>query len=148
MISINDVDLKDAKIAYAAMDFFSYCNLKAPEFYREDRVFLNKVCNDFQSFYESDEDVLVLNMPPRHGKSRTAGCFVEWVLGNNQNEKIMLGSYNEALSTTFSKNVRDTITEQKGDEDKIVYSEIFPNVAIKYGDSAMNKWSLVNGYNK
>lgn len=147
MISIDDVDLKDAKIAYAAMDFFSYCNLKAPEFYREDRVFLNKVCNDFQSFYESDEDVLVLNMPPRHGKSRTAGCFVEWVLGNNQNEKIMLGSYNEALSTTFSKNVRDTITEQKGDEDKIVYSEIFPNVAIKYGDSAMNKWSLVNGYN-
>ena len=59
----------------------------------------------------------------------------------------MLGSYNEALSTTFSKNVRDTITEQKGDEDKVVYSEIFPNVMIKYGDSAMNKWSLENGYN-
>ena len=48
---------------------------------------------------------------------------------------------------TFSKNVRDTITEQKGDEDKVVYSEIFPNVMIKYGDSAMNKWSLENGYN-
>ena len=90
MISIDDVDLKDAKIAYAAMDFFSNSKIKAPEFYREDRVFLNKVCNDFQSFYESDEDVLVLNMPPRHGKSRTAGCFVEWVLGNNQKEKIML----------------------------------------------------------
>lgn len=147
MISLDNVDLKDAKIAYATMDFFSYCNLKAPDFYQEDRGFLVSVCNDFQSFYESDEDVLVLNMPPRHGKSRTAGCFVEWALGNNQNEKIMLGSYNEALSTTFSKNVRDTITEQKGDDDKIVYSDIFPGVTIKYGDSAMNKWSLENGYN-
>lgn len=147
MISLDNVDLKDAKIAYATMDFFSYCNLKAPDFYQEDRGFLVSVCNDFQSFYESDEDVLVLNMPPRHGKSRTAGCFVEWALGNNQNEKIMLGSYNEALSTTFSKNVRDTITELKGDDDKIVYSDIFPGVTIKYGDSAMNKWSLENGYN-
>lgn len=145
--TINSVDLLEIQKALARKEFFSYCNLKAPEFYQEDRKFLKNVCNDFQSFYESDEDVLILNMPPRHGKSRTAGCFVEWALGNNQNEKIMLGSYNEALSTTFSKNVRDTITEQKGDEDKIVYSEIFPNVAIKYGDSAMNKWSLVNGYN-
>ena len=147
MTRLEDVDLKEAEIAYAALDFFAYCNLKAPKFYKEDREFLIKVCNDFQNFYESDEDVLVLNMPPRHGKSRTAGCFVEWVLGNNQNEKIMLGSYNEALSTTFSKGVRDTILEEKGDEDKIVYSDIFPGVTIKYGDSAMNKWSLVNGYN-
>ena len=145
--TINNIDLLEVQKALARKEFFSYCNLKAPEFYQEDREFLKKVCNDFQSFYESDEDVLILNMPPRHGKSRTAGCFVEWALGNNQSEKIMLGSYNEALSTTFSKNVRDTILEQKGDEDKIVYSEIFPGVTIKYGDSAMNKWSLQNGYN-
>ena len=145
--TIDNIDLLEVQKALARKEFFSYCNLKAPEFYQEDREFLKKVCNDFQSFYESDEDVLILNMPPRHGKSRTAGCFVEWALGNNQSEKIMLGSYNEALSTTFSKNVRDTILEQKGDEDKIVYSEIFPGVTIKYGDSAMNKWSLQNGYN-
>ena len=145
--TLSNIDLVEIQKALARKEFFSYCNLKAPEFYQEDREFLKKVCNDFQSFYESDEDVLILNMPPRHGKSRTAGCFVEWALGNNQNEKIMLGSYNEALSTTFSKNVRDTILEQKGDKDKIVYSEIFPGVTIKYGDSAMNKWSLVNGYN-
>ena len=64
MINLNDVDLKEAKMAYATMDFFSYCNLKAPGFYKEDRGFLVSVCNDFQNFYESDEDVLVLNMPP------------------------------------------------------------------------------------
>ena len=147
MLNLNCVDYVEIQKALARKEFFSYCNLKAPDFYKENRGFLISVCNDFQSFYESDEDVLVLNMPPRHGKSRTVGCLVEWILGKNQNEKIMMGSYNESLSTTFSKGVRDTIEEQKADKEKIVYSEIFPNVAIKYGDGAMNKWSLENGYN-
>ncbi|ETJ29600.1 Terminase large subunit, partial [human gut metagenome] len=79
--------------------------------------------------------------------SRTAGNFVEWVLGKNQEEKIMTGSYNEMLSTTFSKNVRNSIQEEKADKDKIVYSDVFPGVNIKKGDGAMNLWSLEGGYN-
>lgn len=51
------------------------------------------------------------------------------------------------LSTTFSKNVRNSIQEEKGDENKIVYSDIFPNTKIKKGDGAMNLWSLEGGYN-
>ncbi|AJA42650.1 terminase large subunit (endogenous virus) [Clostridium phage phiCT9441A] len=83
----------------------------------------------------------------RHGKSRTAGLFVEWVLGKNQNEKIMTGSYNETLSTMFSKNVRNSIQEEKADKYKPVFSDVFPGVAIKHGDGAMNLWSLEGGYN-
>ena len=83
----------------------------------------------------------------RHGKSRTASLFVEWVLGNNQNEKIMTGSYNETLSTTFSKNVRNSIMEEKADKYKPVFSDVFPKVRIKRGDGAMNLWSLEGGYN-
>ena len=60
--------------------------------------------------------------------------------------KIMTGSYNETLSTVFSKNVRNTIQEVKADEDKIVYSDIF-DAKIKFGDGAMNLWSLQDGYN-
>lgn len=82
-----------------------------------------------------------------HGKSRTASLFVEWVLGKNQNEKIMTGSYNETLSTMFSKNVRNDIQEEKADQSKPVFSDVFPNVRIKQGDGAMNLWSLEGGYN-
>jgi predicted phage terminase large subunit-like protein len=131
----------------AQRSFWFYCKLKSPDFYNEERIFLKEVCNNLQDFYESTDEVLILNMPPRHGKSRTIGCFVEWVLGRNQTEKIMTGSYNETLSTTFSKNVRNTILEEKADADKIVYSDIFPGVTIKRGDGAMNMWSLENGYN-
>ncbi|MEG0416408.1 MAG: phage terminase large subunit [Erysipelothrix sp.] len=137
----------EAKKELARREFFSYCNMMAPDFYRDDRKYLVKLCAELQQFLDSEDDVLVINEPPRHGKSRTAGKFVEWVLGNNITKKIMTGSYNETLSTTFSKNVRNTIAEVKADSSKIVYVDIFPGSQIKQGDGAMNLWSLVGGYN-
>lgn len=137
-----------AKIELAKREFFYFCNLKAPDFYKRDRKYLVDLCNDLQAFYESDEyDALIINEPPRHGKSRTASLLVEWILGKNQDEKIMTGSYNETLSTMFSKNVRNGIMETKADPMKPVYSDVFPNVRIKRGDGAMNLWSLEGGYN-
>ena len=96
---------------------------------------------------KSDEEVCIVNIPPRHGKSRTAGNLVEWCLGKDNTMKIMTGSYNETLSTMFSKNVRNSIQETKADENKPVFSDVFPNTRIKYGDGAMNLWSLEGGYN-
>lgn len=59
----------------------------------------------------------------------------------------MTGSYNETLSTMFSKNVRNDIQEEKADRYKAVFSDVFPGVQIKQGDGAMNLWSLEDGYN-
>ena len=56
----------------ARREFWSYCKLMAPGFYREDRPYLKELCTHLQAFCESDRKVLVINMPPRHGKSRTA----------------------------------------------------------------------------
>ena len=139
--------IQGAKIELARREFFFYCNLKAPDFYKENRKYLVDLCREFQEFLESDEEVLVVNEPPRHGKSRTAGLFVEWILGNDPTKKIMTGSYNETLSTMFSKNVRNDIQEEKADQKRIVFSDIFPGVTIKRGDGAMNLWSLEGGYN-
>lgn len=139
--------IRGAKIELARREFFFYCNLKAPDFYKEDRKYLADLCNAFQDFIQSDDEVMIVNEPPRHGKSRTAGLLVEWVLGNDQTQKIMTGSYNETLSTMFSKNVRNDIQEEKADENRTVFSDIFPGVSIKHGDGAMNLWSLEGGYN-
>lgn len=146
-MEINKEAIRRAKIELARREFFFYCYLKAPNFYKYERKFLVDLCNDLQNFLTSDDEVLILNLPPRHGKSRTVGNLVEWLLGRDINAKIMTGSYNETLSTTFSKNVRNTIQEVKGDKDKIVFSDIFPGVVIKQGDGAMNLWSLEGGYN-
>lgn len=141
MINIKEELIRQARLELSRRDFFEYCKLTASDFYKEDRKFLRDVCYQLQNFYESDEKVCVINMPPRHGKSRTAGKFVEWVLGINPNEKIMTGSYNEDLSSSFAKSVRDTIASEKT-LGALVYNDIFPNTRIKDGEATQKKWAL------
>lgn len=117
--------------------FWNYCKLKAPDFYKEDRTYLKDFCNKLQEFYFGDKKVMVVNMPPRHGKSRTIGLFCQWLFGNNNKLKVMTGSYNETLSETFAKGVRDSIMEEDG-----LFSEIFPFTKMKYGESSIKKWAL------
>lgn len=137
-----------AMMELARREFFPFCQVMAPDFYKDDREYLKELCQGLQEFYENpDEDVMIVNLPPRFGKSRTAGLFTQWVFGKNQREKVMTGSYNETLSTTFSKAVRDGISTAKADRDRIVFSDIFPGVRIKKGDGAMNLWSLEGGHN-
>lgn len=138
---------QQAKIELARREFFYFCNALSPNFYKKERQFLKSLCDELQEFYFSDDDVLVLNIPPRHGKSFTASHLAQWIFGINPSEKIMTGSYNETLSTVFSKQVRNSIQEIKADESKIVFSDIFPNTKIQHGDAAMNLWSLEGFYN-
>lgn len=53
-----------AKLELSRREFFFYCHLKAPDFYKEDRIYLNTLCHAFQKFMESDEEVLIVNLPP------------------------------------------------------------------------------------
>ena len=50
----------------------------------------------------------------------------------------MTGSYNEDLSSSFAKSVRDTIASEKT-EGVIVYNDIFPNTKIKDGEATQKK---------
>lgn len=139
---------RQAQLELARRNFFYYCQLLAGDFYKSERIYLKQLCDSFQSFMSDDEhNVLIINIGPRHGKSRTAGMFVQWLLGNDNTKKIMTGSYNDTLSTVFSKSVRNAIQEEKADDSITVFSDIFPDTKIKRGDGAMNLWSLEKGYN-
>ena len=123
----------------ARREFWEYCKLLHKDFYREDREFLKELCYKLQEFYYNDDEFMIVNEPPRHGKSFTATNFVEWVLGQNPLERIMSASYSHDLSKNFSKKVRGTIsTEKIGDN--IVYSDIFQETKLKFGSSEAMKW--------
>lgn len=132
-----------AKKSLARKDFWGYCKLTSPDFYKNDRAFLHDLAGKLQWFVEeAEEKVMVVNMPPRFGKSRTATKFVQWLFGKyGISQKVMTGSYNETLSGTFAKAVRDVIAE-KPTEGVMVYNDIFPETRIKYGEAAMQKWAL------
>ena len=127
----------------ARREFWQYCKFTSPDFYIEDRHFLKDMASKLQWFVEeADEKIMVINMPPRHGKSRTATKFVQWLFGKyGADIKVMTGSYNETLSSTFAKQVRDCIAE-KPTLGVTVYNDIFPNTKIKYGEAAAAKWAL------
>lgn len=132
-----------AKLELAKRSFWEYCKFTAPDFYTEERHFLKDLAEKLQWFIEdAEEQIMVVNMPPRHGKSRTATNFVKWLFGvYGKDIKVMTGSYNETLSSTFAKQVRDSIAEEKT-MGVTVYNDIFPDTQIKYGEAAAQKWAL------
>ena len=72
-----------AKLELARRDFFEYCHLLAPRFYRRDRPFLIRLCRELQAFWGApDETVMIINLPPRHGKSVLRGCSRSGCMAN------------------------------------------------------------------
>jgi len=132
-----------ARLELSKRSFWEYCKFTSPDFYTEERHFLKDLAEKLQWFIdEASEQIMVVNMPPRHGKSRTSTKFVQWLFGKYGSDiKVMTGSYNETLSGTFAKQVRDCIAEQKT-AGVTVYNDIFPNTKIKYGEAAAQKWAL------
>ncbi|MDT2691989.1 hypothetical protein P7E30_17610 [Enterococcus gallinarum] len=135
--------LKREKLLRKARDdFFSYCQLRIPDLYKTNRKYLKDLCQEFEEFMKSDDDIMLLNLPPRHAKSTTAGRFVEWELGRNPKLRVAIGSYNEDMATDFSKDVRENIAEERVIDDQIVYTDIFPKAKLKQGSAAAKRWAL------
>ncbi|MDI9934701.1 phage terminase large subunit [Rhodococcus sp. IEGM 1351] len=132
----------EAKKELARRYLYDYCALRYPKHYKDERPYLKEVCDQVQAFANQNEKrFLVINMPPRHYKSFTAGNFVEWRFGEDPTRKVMTGSYNETLSTTFARKVRDTIDEVPS-QGVLVYRDIFPDTRVKYGQASASKWAL------
>lgn len=156
--------IRAIKIEEAKSSFWIYCQLRAPKFYTNDKPFLREICDTLQALFEkrlfkdgivtADESrrriaageepirKLMLNMPPRFGKTRTGSLFSEWVFGRDHLQSIIAVSYNEKMSGGFSRATRNGIKETKIEPEAIVFSDIFPNTRIKHGDSAVQQWTL------
>ena len=133
----------EARRELARRFFYDYCQLRYPKHYAADRVYLASMCRRLQAFVEQNEKrFLVLTVPPRHLKSFTGTNFVEWLFGRDTELKVMTGSYNETLSTTFARKVRDSIEERPVDPALTVYRDIFPRTRVKYGQASKSLWAL------
>ena len=135
--------MREIRLEMARLSFIEYCRLLYPNHYKESREYLTEICDKIQMFMEQNKKhFLVINLPPRHYKSFTATCLVEWLFGQNPEIAVMTGSYNEILSTSFARKVRDTISEKKSDNSRLVYSDIFPKTRIKRGQASASLWAL------
>lgn len=141
--TLTENQINKLKMVLASKDLFSYCQIVDDEnFYNEETApYLKEICDGIQEFENDDNEVLMIWMPPRHGKTRTVNNAVNWLLGRNPKYKIMEGCYNTGLSRRSSKIVRDKIL-QKPEEGKIVFQQVFPKVTIKEGSASVDNWGV------
>lgn len=132
-----------AKISMARRSLFWFQNFFYPNFYKPERTYLRQMCDDIQYFTEqSDKRILIVNVPPRHGKSFTATGLAKWLFGKFPWTKIITGSYNETLSGQFARQVRNTIDTKKTSKKTLVYRDIFPKTKVKRGEASASMWAL------
>lgn len=136
------ITTQDIELAMAHNNLWEFCKLMHPKFFKDSRKYLMEMANKIEDFIEhSPKHFLVLNAPPRHGKSLTAQDTTAWLFGRYPDCRVMTASYNEILASTFSRSVRDMIqTESVGT--RIVYNDIFPNTRVKYGEAAAKMWAI------
>lgn len=144
------ITLRGVRIELSRRNFWDFCKTLEPDFYKESRPHLKKLCNTLNDFYynkllkENGEPYikLMIRIPPQHGKSRTLVNFTKWCLGKNNRERIITGSYGDAPASDFARYTRDGINEVANLESQIVFSDIFPDTKIKQGNASVQKWAL------
>lgn len=145
------VKLQRARVVKKARgDFWSFCRLMYPEFYTPSKAYLKDLCHTLQDFYEGriTKQILIINIPPRHGKTFTAKNFILWIFGQDPSIKAISASYNQILSSLFAQQTRDGIMQENENAKQMYFSDIFPEIKIKQGDAAKGFWSLEGSQEK
>lgn len=88
---------------------------------------------------DRDYKILILTVPPRHGKSRECSIdFPAWFLGRNPEKEVITASYSADLSVGFGGKTRDKV-------DSSIYKTIFPSVRLKEDQKAKGHWTTNKG---
>lgn len=88
---------------------------------------------------DRDYKVLLVFVPPRHGKSELCSIgFPAWYLGRNPHKEIITVSYSAELAQDFGSKTRSIVGSE-------VYPHIFPGVTLKEDEQAKAKWKTSKG---
>lgn len=84
---------------------------------------------------DRDYKILILSVPPRHGKSKQATIdFPAWALGNIPKTEIITASYSSDLAVDFGTETRELIQSE-------AYQAIFPT-RLKADQKAKGRWKV------
>jgi predicted phage terminase large subunit-like protein len=82
---------------------------------------------------------MMINMPPRHGKTITTSVlFAAWFMGKYPKKYIIFASANSDLATSLGGQVRDIMNSE-------IYQMIFPDVKLKDDTQSKTKFHTTKG---
>ncbi len=121
--TISDLDLLEARIHRQAFDsFYAFRQLM-----RQDLIwkgwFHRHLAKQLQAFFDDLQDgkrpLLVLTVPPQHGKSLAVTDFISWVIGRNPALDVIYSSYGDVLGKTANRRIQQLLNNEH-------YKKIFP----------------------
>lgn len=98
-----------------------------------------KMCEALERVIIGDINRLVINIPPRSGKTEIAVVnFISWCLGNFPDSEFIHASYSKRLATNNAYNVRETMRHD-------AFSSVFPDVQIRNDSGAKDEFRTEQG---
>lgn len=92
------------------------------------------VCKALQPIAEGEQKYILIEMPPRHGKSMTVTeTFPSFFIGKNPNKRVIASAYSDNLARKFGRLNRNKLIE---------FSEALFNITISQEKSASNNWGI------
>lgn len=88
---------------------------------------------------DKDFKILMVFVPPRHGKSQQCSIdFPAWFLGRNPEKEIIEASYSAELAQDFGSKTREKVSLDE-------FKAIFPEVKLKEDEQARGRWRTTKG---
>lgn len=138
------IDKLSAVKKMAQEGFLEFClaidsegdNQYQPTWFHE--LLTNKLQEAYEKVQRGEKVRLIIQVPPRHGKTRASTVlFPAWVLGKS-NVPIVATSYAQDLSDKFGQDTRDVLSNP-------MYHQIFPNTKLRPDMTAKGNWATTTG---
>jgi len=126
----------------ARNNFINFCQVIDPNYEANwhHQVIAEKLEHAIEMAEQDKPYRLILEMPPRHGKSHTATTlFPTYALGKHPEWPFIITSYSADLAQSFGMKARDIIQTNPN------YPAIFPKTRIRKDSKAKDKWITTNG---
>lgn len=116
---------EELKIRNARSSYLEYVKYTNPGYIAS--KFHTYLANEVEHFMNTPSseavDILLLSVPPQHGKSHTiTETLAAWYLGKNPNKSVIIAGYNEDFAIRFGRRNREKIAEYN--------SKIFPECVL------------------
>lgn len=92
-----------------------------------------------EQFGDRDYKILIITVPPRHGKSQECSIdFPAWFLGRNPAKEIIEASYSAELAQDFGSKTREKVNSEE-------FKAIFSEVTLRSDEQARGRWRTQEG---
>jgi hypothetical protein len=121
----------------APRNLISFTEFTFPRY--EPAALHHQIAEQLERVERGEIDRLMLNVPPRHGKSELASRrFPAWYLGKHPQKHFISASASFSLAEEYGRDVRNLV---RSDD----YAQVFPDVHLAEDSQSRGKWNTEQG---